>query len=74
MVIALSICASAVGSIGLISNLLRKAPEGWEDANGFHHISAPSARRVVHMRKQVVKPSAFAREVRPALLATAALR
>lgn len=72
MVIALSICASAIASVGFISTLLRKAPQGWEDAGGFHYANRPFARGPVPMRN-VVTPARFAREVRPALLATAAL-
>ena len=38
MFLMLSICASALGTVGLISRLLRKAPLGWQDEQGFHLI------------------------------------
>jgi hypothetical protein len=36
MLAALGICISASASIGIISHLLRNAPEAWEDEAGFH--------------------------------------
>ena len=36
MLPVIGICVSAFASIGFISHLLRKAPEGWEDSRGFH--------------------------------------
>ncbi|MFL6542176.1 MAG: hypothetical protein ACJ8I9_03325, partial [Chthoniobacterales bacterium] len=50
-----------LGSIGFISHLLRKAPEGWEDSSGFHF--RDEAR--VEARSTALAPSSslFHREV-----------
>ena len=41
MFLSIGICIVALCSVKFISNNLEKAPEGWEDENGFH--SLPSA-------------------------------
>lgn len=46
MILAFGIFISAFGAMGLISRQLSKAPEGFEDEDGFH-FTANSDRRVV---------------------------
>jgi len=42
MLVALALCVSASASIGFISLAMRKAPQGWEDSDGFHYGQQPA--------------------------------
>jgi hypothetical protein len=61
MLPVIGICVSAFASIGFISHLLRKAPEGWEDAGGFHF--RDEARAEARRNALVPSSSVFHRKV-----------
>lgn len=43
MILSIGLCIATLSSVGFISSHLNKAPEGWEDENGFHCLPATPA-------------------------------
>jgi hypothetical protein len=72
MLSALALCVSACASIGFISHSLRKAPEAWEDADGFHFGKQPAMVRRSRMSLATVKPQLFPIKRRESAFASAA--
>ena len=60
MLILAGFVVAGVAAVGLVAVSLTKAPEGYEDRNGFHFIKRPrSAGRISGSRKQPVKSGLF---------------
>ena len=59
MLVALALCVSASASVGFISLSMRKAPQGWEDSDGFHYGKQLAPVQRTSVRVAAFKPHVF---------------